>query len=205
MICFALSVLLKQRVLPKHQPAAALLQSHLSVQLRSLLMGLPGILSPHSHPLSNLCPRIPQVQNLSLALRCLYLDTLASASRKWLQCPLSLILMPSQRKLRRCWRTITLVRKLRCCLLPFSLVSIVKLFIFWNGSQKFLPLSMLPNQANVCLGRLSLVWLKVLSQTCWPGPNPGTSSAWRAESPSSVCSSGFRIHIVWRNSWTWNA
>lgn len=95
------------------------------------------------------------------------------------------------------------------CLCGFVALSlpIDELFSFEISSLKWpfhFP-SLSSNQASVCLGRLSWVWLRVLSQTCWPGPNPGTSSAWRAESPSSACSSGSRTHTVWRNSWTWNA
>lgn len=88
-ISLALSVRLKQRVLPRRQPAVAPLQSRPSVQLRSLSMVSEGIHSPRSPPVSSSYLRIPQVGSLSLAPRCLYLVIRVSASRKWSQCLLS--------------------------------------------------------------------------------------------------------------------
>lgn len=82
------------------------------------------------------------------------------------------------------------------------LVQLSSKSVLW--SDRFFSF-LLPNQASDYLGRLSWVWLRAPSQTCWPGLNRGTSWAWRAGSHLSACSSGSRTHTVWRNSWTWNA
>lgn len=164
-IFLALSVLLKQRVLPRHQRAVAPLQSHPSVQLRSLSTVSPVIHSLHSPPVSNLHLMIPRVGSLSLAPLCLYQVIRVSASRRWSQCLPNSILMPSPRRLRRCLLITTLVRNTSitfttfcCVLMLYSVLYIV--FLFTSHSMHYSPFQspcLFLNQASVCLGRLSWV------------------------------------------------
>lgn len=128
--CFFLTfpALFTQRVLPKHQQAAVQLQSHPSAQQRSLSTDWQEIHLLHSPPILKLLLRIPRVGSLSLAPLCHYLVTLVWASRKWLQCLLSLILMPSPRRLRKCWLIIILVG-FAVCFLHLSLLIRFLLFI----------------------------------------------------------------------------
>lgn len=71
-IFLILCVVLEQRVLPRHQQAAAPLQSPPLVQLKNLSMVSLGTHLRHSPPVSNLRLRILQVGSLSRAPRCLY-------------------------------------------------------------------------------------------------------------------------------------
>lgn len=155
-ISLALSVPLMQTVLQKHRPVAALLRSRPSVRLRSLSTVLQGIRSPHSRPVSNLCPRIPQVGSRSWPPHCLYLVIRVSASRKWLRCPPSSIRTPSPRKLRRCWQIITLVRETADAVLQFCpsfLDSLPKIETIFNSLLSINALETFSNPHN-CFGGL---------------------------------------------------
>lgn len=83
----------------------------------------------------------------------------------------------------------------------FGLFQIVQRWVTWRFLDEcdlFAP------QASVCLARASWVWRRAPCLICWPGPSPGTSSAWRVGSRLYECSCGWATRGTWRSSWTWS-